>query len=235
MRNWKIYVLINKINGKMYIGTTSQDVRDRWCGGNNYRRQPFGKAIKKYGWGNFRHIILIENLEENIAYEIEKELIKKYKTNQEQYGYNIASGGRGNSSTPSEETKRKLSKVNTEKSGKLVFQYSLDGKFLKEWKSASEIERELGIKKWDISCCCLGKQNKTHGYIWLHKRDDTEALRRISCKRQNLNIKEANEIRDRYKEEEMTFSELAKEYGLTIKIISNIINNKTYVEKANCQ
>lgn len=231
MKKWKVYVLINKINRKMYIGTTSQNEKDRWGHGKSYKRQDFGKAVKEYGWDNFEHIILIEGLEEDAAYEVEKELIKKYKTNDVRYGYNISAGGKGNSRKTSKETKEKISKTNMNKNGKKVFQYSEDGKFIKEWESASEIERILGTKKWDISYCCLGKQNKTHGYIWLYERNDMEALSRISRKRENIDMEKAREIRKRYENGNYTYSQLAKEYGSTIKIISNIIKLKTYKEK----
>ena len=235
MKKWKIYVLINKKNGKKYIGTTSQNVNKRWCNGVNYRNQPFGKEIQKYGWSNFEHFVLIENLEEDTAFEVEKALIKKYKTNEKEYGYNVSSGGKGCKLTPTSETRKKLSKANKGKNAKSVYQYSLDGKFMKEWKSTTEIREVLGFKKWGILSCCVGKQNKAYGYIWLHEKDDEEAVRRTLCRRDNLNEEKVIEIRNRYKTENKTFLELANEYGLTTKIISNILKNKTYSVKNVCQ
>ena len=37
----------------------------------------FWRAIQKYGWDNFEHIILVENLSKEMANIIESELIKK--------------------------------------------------------------------------------------------------------------------------------------------------------------
>lgn len=92
--NYKIYVHINKINGKMYIGQTCQNVEDRWRDGNGYKNCCyFGNAIQKYRWDNFEHIVLIDNLSLEEANIFEEELIKKYDTTNRNVGYNIYYGG----------------------------------------------------------------------------------------------------------------------------------------------
>ena len=68
----------------------------------------------------------------------------------------------------SEETKRKM-RMNR-KDMKPVYQYSLDGKFIRKWDSAREIERVLEYKHSNISSVCLGKLSSAYGYIWKHKR-----------------------------------------------------------------
>jgi hypothetical protein len=55
---------------------------------------------------------------------------------------------------------------------KKILQYDLDGNFIKEWESISQIEATLNIHKSLISDCCLGKQNKSKGYIWQFKIND---------------------------------------------------------------
>ena len=81
MENYKIYVHINKINGKIYIGQTGQEnVKDRWDSGWGYKQcVAFNNAINKYGWNNFQHIVLIDRLTLEMANIIEEELIKKYE------------------------------------------------------------------------------------------------------------------------------------------------------------
>lgn len=108
MDNYKVYVHINKINGKLYFGQTGQeDVKDRWDSGHGYKScVAFNRAIEKYGWSNFEHIVLFENLSLEMANIIEAELIKKYKTTNNKYGYNITSGGWNYKM--SESTKEKL-------------------------------------------------------------------------------------------------------------------------------
>lgn len=101
-RKYFVYKHVNKINNKVYIGITCKASPElRWGkNGSNYYLQVFGKAIEKYGWDNFEHIILFEGIGENEAKRIEKELIKEQK---EKYGvnscYNISAGGEGGLNT----------------------------------------------------------------------------------------------------------------------------------------
>lgn len=92
---WTVYVHINKINGKRYVGITSLNINDRWRNGDGYKKQIFGRAIEKYGWDNFEHIIVADGLTADIANEMEKTLISEWKTQDSQYGYNIVDGGGG--------------------------------------------------------------------------------------------------------------------------------------------
>lgn len=92
---YKVYMHICP-NDKKYIGITKQEPDKRWKKGKGYRTQEhFKKAIDKYKWENIKHLILFENLTKNEANEKEIELIKRYKTNNYKYGYNVTSGGDG--------------------------------------------------------------------------------------------------------------------------------------------
>lgn len=81
-------------NGKCYIGMTKQLPEKRWQNGLGYRTQTrFYRAIKKYGWDNFTHEILAQNLTLTQAEELEKQMILKYKSFDKNHGYNIERGG----------------------------------------------------------------------------------------------------------------------------------------------
>ena len=93
-KSYKIYAHVNKTNGKVYIGQTQQKVNKRWQNGYGYiDNDYFYKAIQKYGWDGFEHIVLFEGLSPDVADLIEIELIKKYKSNIREFGYNFSSGG----------------------------------------------------------------------------------------------------------------------------------------------
>ena len=93
--NYTVYMHVCP-NGKKYIGITKQKLEKRWQKGYGYITQSFfSKAIKKYGWDNIEHKVLYKNLTKKEACQQEINLIKKYKTNNCQYGYNISSGGEG--------------------------------------------------------------------------------------------------------------------------------------------
>ena len=94
---WKVYIHIAP-NGKRYIGITSQEKLYRRTGsnGDGYKSQQlFWRAIQKYGWQNFKHEIVADNLTEQEALKLEIELIDFYKTTNPKYGYNISVGGNG--------------------------------------------------------------------------------------------------------------------------------------------
>lgn len=109
---YTIYAHRNKTNGKLYIGQTSQIPEKRWGkDGSGYKTSTkFYRAIQKYGWENFEHLILFSELSENEANSIEESLIKWFRTTDDRYGYNLNSGGQNHHH--SEETKAKIGKAN---------------------------------------------------------------------------------------------------------------------------
>lgn len=52
------------------------------------------------------------------------------------------------------------------KTSKRVFQFDLDGNFIREWISLAEIRRSLGFCTSDISLCCRGKQASAYNHKW---------------------------------------------------------------------
>ncbi len=139
---YKIYMHLNKINGKIYIGQTNRtNINDRYGkNGRRYAQCPrFGAAIQKYGWENFVHMILEDKLSFEEANNKERFYIALYHSTDKDYGYNVSSGGVINKTIPieirikisnslkgksssnigrkcSEETKRKISKSKKGKS-----------------------------------------------------------------------------------------------------------------------
>lgn len=92
---YSLYYHKNKTNNKLYFGITCKKPEIRWANGTGYKKQPFYRAIKKYGWDNFEHIIIKDNLPEACAKTLEKILIYKYNTRNPKYGYNATDGGDG--------------------------------------------------------------------------------------------------------------------------------------------
>ena len=110
-RNYTVYMHVSP-NGKVYIGITCNKPKYRWNYGYGYKHNKyFWRSINKYGWDNFKHIIIDENLTKEQAENMEIELIKQYRSNERNYGYNIESGGNSNGKV-SEETRKKISESN---------------------------------------------------------------------------------------------------------------------------
>lgn len=97
-------------NGKIYIGITKQNPMARWKRGLGYKNNKyFYNAIIKYGWDNIKHEILETELTEKEVSEMEVELIKKYRSAEKEYGYNIAKGGLEVGKSISDITRKKIS------------------------------------------------------------------------------------------------------------------------------
>lgn len=110
---FKVYMHVNKHNGRKYIGITCEPIKNRWRNGKSYKvNSHFYNAIQKYGWDEgFEHLILYENLTQQQAMNKEVELIAKYKNTKEGV-YNLTDGGEHYTQTPEsiakmKETKRK--------------------------------------------------------------------------------------------------------------------------------
>lgn len=138
--NYTLYLHINKINKKKYVGITSQKPETRW--GNNgcgYKGQLFYNAIVKYGWDGFEHIILKENLSEKMALWLEHKCIKHYKSLINQNGYNVAEYG-------------SLNKFRT------IFVYDfITLNYVNSYKNVNYAAKSLGVKPYTISACCRGE------------------------------------------------------------------------------
>lgn len=94
MKSYKLYYHRNIINNKYYVGITSKkNVIHRWGkDGNNYSTQIFSRAIEKYGWDNFEHVILFDNLDEEEAKILEQQYILEFNSLIPN-GYNMTLGG----------------------------------------------------------------------------------------------------------------------------------------------
>lgn len=112
IKNFKVYKHTSP-SGKVYIGITQQKTTKRWENGNGYKNNKyFVNAIKKYGWNNFKHEILFENLTEEEAKLLEQMYIALYDSSNRKKGYNRTLGGDGvRGYYHSAETKEKLSKI----------------------------------------------------------------------------------------------------------------------------
>lgn len=107
-----VYCHRNKINGKRYIGQTihQDNPEARWHKGKHYKGS-FRQDIDKYGWDNFDHYIIQNNLTAEEADELEKLNIIAFNTTNPKYGYNERLAGNTNTTKyeRSESTKQKIS------------------------------------------------------------------------------------------------------------------------------
>ena len=94
-----IYKITNNINNKIYIGLTCRDVSRRWIEHCSKAKQQDGfylhNAIRKYGKENFTISIIDQTSSIDELKQLEQQYIKKYHSNNKEYGYNLTLGGDG--------------------------------------------------------------------------------------------------------------------------------------------
>ena len=178
MRTFIVYMHVNKLNNKKYVGITCQEPKKRWKRGGCYKGSPhFYRAIQKYGWDNFEHLILAENLSEAEAKQLEIDLIATYQLRDAQFGYNLAAGGQG----------RLKYSTKQEKAARLLVEKAWQNQYNKEHKDYFKIKNQeyytANPEKY--------KQKAKQYY-----RENTEKVKAYS-KAYKLEHKEQNKLRNK--------------------------------------
>lgn len=138
-----IYLFRNIINGKMYVGQAN-------CLKTRLRQHKtlindgvyFHNALLKYGLDNFEYYILeiFTDLNKDSQNESERYFIKKFKSNDPKFGYNITEGGEGHSGIVWTEEQKELRKRLTRKLfGKYCIAYNYITKEYIEANSRAEM------------------------------------------------------------------------------------------------
>lgn len=178
-----IYKIVNTENGKIYIGQSTNVKHRKNCHKydlknnrhkNAYLQKDYNENPKAF---NFEILCICKKKELN---DLEIFYIKKYKTTNSSFGYNIDKGGNG-AGRMSEETKKKISEA---KKGNTVM---VGRKLSDEWKkhlseaqphkkkvlcietnivyeSFAEASRKTGLNRTKIVSCCTGNRKSTGGY-----------------------------------------------------------------------
>lgn len=188
-------------DGRKYIGITCQKPENRWKNGRGYiHNSYFSNTIKKYGWDNFRHEVLFENLPEDQACAKEQALIKLFNTTNPKLGFNLTTGGEHYEC--SEETKQKHSvsmiKINRVSYNQIYQLYIIENKTMQECantlgfktrKSIAKLLKKYNLKKVNYQanyqCICISKQELAHQYSELN-RTVTECAKYFNCGRSTL-------------------------------------------------
>lgn len=243
MNNWIVYMHLNKINKKYYFGITKQTPARRFRNGEGYKHCPhFYKAIQKYGWDNFEHIIIKENLSESQAIYWEKYLISQYDATNETKGYNISTGGDVVVGS------QKISELNKQRWEQGVYDNVCVSVYCIElntsYPSALEAERQLNIDNSAIQKACRGinhyagiKQGQP--LHWCFTKDISEELIQklknkkeilkgvsipLYCPELDETFKSAQEVYEKYKIDPSSIRKAAR--GLKNSAGKHPISNK---------
>lgn len=117
------------------------------------------RAIKKHGIERFKKEIIVEgNFNINLVNDLEKHYIRLYNS-VVPYGYNIRTGGQGG----------------TTKKHK-VYQYTVNGEFVKEWDSINSVVKFYNCDKTSISSVAnlKSRYHTAHGFIWSYTKNNIQ-------------------------------------------------------------
>lgn len=167
-----VYITINLCNGKFYFGVhkTNPDVFDGYIGAGVYRQScankdtAFHRAVRKYGYDNFKRTIIatFPDTDEGKkqAYELESNLVTETLLKSKNC-YNTALGGFGSIDLEEKKT---------------VYQFDLNGNYLRSFKSVREAAKFINISDEyntlkAIRNNCLETSNSSFGYYWSYKKE----------------------------------------------------------------
>lgn len=165
-----IYLILNIVNGKRYIGQTTSPLAKKWNGhlAQTSRCHSLSSSIKKYGKANFKVEILeqIEDQNKTCLLDklniLERAYINKYSTLSPN-GYNLTLGG--NAANLSQENIQK--RANSHKKPIICV---TNGKI---YLSTLDAANELGLNKKSIHRVLRGERRQYNGlvfeYVGKHK------------------------------------------------------------------
>ena len=177
-----VYKITNLLNGKIYIGQTTRNIKERWRSHCNRKdsKSAITNAIKKYGKENFKLEIVekvsIKNIDKRETYWIRK--LNTIAPN----GYNLESGGNIHKKA-SKQLKEKLSlaklgkKYGPRKAGagdnisrslgsKEFLVFTIEKKFVGKWFNRLRCSKYLKLRPEKISACLYGKRKQHKGFIF---------------------------------------------------------------------
>ncbi len=221
-----IYILKNKINGKIYVGETGNPkrrykdhIKTATSKGSfaKVKRQLIHRAIAKYGESNFEFSIIDQFATEQEAFIAEIKYIKKFKSKNRKFGYNLTIGGDGVGGLNK--------KITNTQAISLV----------KEYVNNNVTLRKLSLS-YNISRDSVAKIIKGEIYTNIEISDKLrkEALIKIKSKDKSKKTNPeiiASILKDSNK---MTNREIADKYKLGINYIRKLINATTQEIKQRC-
>lgn len=204
-----IYKATNLINGKCYIGKTTQQLKNRindhvYAATFLRDNMTFHKAIRKYNIDNFKWTILCECEDELVLNIMETmKIIVEHTHISENLGYNLTWGGEGISGYKhTKETKKKIS-------------------ILKKGKSISE-EHKINISKARKNWSFSDKTKKKLSESAKKRGISNETRHKMTKSRLKYNDEIILNIKEMIKKG-MTQKEIGKEIGVNQSTISDWI------------
>lgn len=239
-----IYILRNKINDKVYIGQTWRPLKARF---NSYRKsQPYlFNAINKHGKNNFYYKVLCVANTQIMADYWEGYFITKYDSVDNDKGYNLRGPG-GSHGKFSQISKDKMSKQKLGKSLSESHKQNLSIAFSGENNPAAKITEDI-VKEIYIRCineplittielskiyniCTVSINSILNRTAWFEATKYLPNINRANRARISYDLTDqiVIDIKTKYKNEQISQTQLSKLYNVSITTIHEIVRNKTW-------
>jgi len=244
---YTIYGVFLAINGKWYVGKTKGSLNARWrrhvrdASKRVGRFVKFHNAIRKYGQTSFVVSTLTLVLTKEQSCEAEKYWISFFKSNIDEFGYNMTLGGEGTEGfhqTFSDETKRRMSLAHSGKKfseeHKQRIAVSNRGKHREQlsmfWGRPHTEETKQHLR---LVCPRKGEQNGMYGkqHPTDRKQKITAAIRGrfIGSESSRAKLTESDVlIIKRLLRDGLSTKEIAKRYAVCYAAISHIRQGRTW-------
>lgn len=220
---YTVYCHENKKNGKLYFGITKTSVRRRWSKGKGYKDQHlFGRAIEKYGWDGFEHIILFTGLSEDEAKQMERDLIREFHTQDRDKGYNITDGGddcpimRGAESPVA----------------RAVIVFNLDGSFHAKFSTLTDAAKYIGVSSGTLSSS-ISRSGTAKGYFCMFEDECDNCYEQPPRKERDMRAKckavSQYDTDGTYIQSFESILEASEKTGIKKNDISNVLSGRQHV------
>lgn len=211
-----VYLTTNIINNKIYVGvreTENPDVFDGYIGcgvlinsPSTYKKSKtaFQYAVNKYGPKNFRRITLAVCDNEDDAYFLESIIVNERFIRRPDV-YNMTVGGHKGPDQSIE-----------------IYQYSIDGKFIKKYSSAKSASRVLKCSRTAIDRAAKN-MGSSCGFLWSYEFHEKIDIGEYKANFRKLSkIYEYNED-GTYSSEYNNTSDVISKYGCTLAHLNTSI------------
>lgn len=216
-----VYITTNKNNGKIYIGVhdTDPDQYDYYIGNGMYANRPnswndaddlFHRAVRKHGANAFERetLAIFDNREDALKLEamiVNEEFLKR----EDVYNTCLGGGDPPDSSIP-------------------IYQYDLDGNFVREYPSMHHAEIALNGKDTSKIWAAASYKTISFGHYWSKEKHDKIDPNTFSTVRQSKTVYEYD-LTGKFVKEYESMSKAISENNVSLGVLQRAI-----IEKNKC-
>ncbi len=168
-----VYSITNKLNQKIYIGSSSNYVKRfhdhiKALKENTHYNFHLRSSWNKYGEDNFVFDVvelLPSDYTKEEQFAQEQVYLDKFKSYERNLGYNIskiAFGCTGMLGKTGDLNKKSIQ----------VYQYDISGKFIARWANSTVAASSINGNRRNIAACCLNKREAADGFLWSYEKTD---------------------------------------------------------------